>query len=99
DEVGFGVDPEDGRSRATPVVVPGAQCTGRDLAQGRGETQAETDAFVGRLRKRADRQLREVLAARQMVHVHQFERAWAEDARPVELAATAKHLAKTMVVA
>src|SRR3546814_5377309 len=60
--------------------------------------QPEAHALVGGLREGPERELRQVLAARQVVHVHHLDRARAQDARAVEFAAPAQHLAKAQVV-
>jgi len=91
-------DPEDGRSRPAPVVVAGAQGPGLHLAHGGGEAEAEADAFVGGLREAADGELGQVLAARQVVHVHDLDGAGPEDPRAVQFAAPAQHLAEAQVV-
>jgi len=98
DQVFFGIHPEDSRGRSTPVIVAAAECASFDLSERHREAEPEAYSFIGGFRECADRHLAEILAAREVVKMHQLDRARSQDAHPVQLAAAPQHFAEAQVI-
>ena len=69
-----------------------------DLAQGYGESQAETDPLVGSFAESSQGKLGQVLAIGKVVQGHQFQRSRPEDANAIQRTPIDQHSAETIVV-
>src|SRR5262249_40907029 len=85
----LGIDPEDRRSRAAPVIVALAHLSRLRRSCGGSKAETEADALGSCLGESIDGHFCERLAIFEMVHVHHRHRARTEDANAIELAATA----------